>query len=55
MEHVSEALYQAAAVAVFVLAFSLLLLDGRAVDGLIDCLCEMRNAATGNVEACVDE
>ena len=34
MEHVTEGLYMAAAVGVFVLAVSLTLLVGRAVDGM---------------------
>lgn len=55
MEHVTEGLYLAAAAAFFVLAVSMMLLDGRAVDGLFDTLSAVQPDAVVTGEADMDE
>lgn len=55
MEHVTEGLYLAAAAALFALAVSVMLLEGRAVDGLFDVLREVQPGTVVTGEAYMDE
>ena len=55
MEHVTEGLYLAAAAAFFVLAVSVMLLEGRAVDRLFGALREVQPGAVVTGEAYMDE